>query len=376
MMFILGLLCLPSAAGGWAAGIGDWARQSSKPAIEQLHPRHAPHRNHLQSAEASSSRWWPPATSTFATYAGVGLTTAGLASAATAVAGTAAGTALACSVALPMAVALVEIVVLGGPRVARMMGGKPAGLQLTSQVHEVFRKASLPPPAHVFEINTMEPNAFAAGLFQRDRTVAVTSGLRAALTDKELKAVIAHEMGHLRHLDVHRNMHLAAAAAGLGGIYHGGRALLRYGTGSSSSKDKDKEETGVSAAALGIGMMAMGLVSQGAAQLIRLSVGRSAEFRADEAAAEMYGPATIASALRKIDEMAARPSLKRDKLGARGNAFAHMFIAPEPSAAASARAASNAGSSSSGRKWRQWLSTHPSMDERIQALERLPARSS
>ena len=50
----------------------------------------------------------------------------------------------------------------------------------------------------------------------RDATVAVTDGLTSILTDDELRAVLAHEMGHVRHDDVQRNMHVAIAAIGLG----------------------------------------------------------------------------------------------------------------------------------------------------------------
>merc|ERR1712118_366322 len=90
----------------------------------------------------------------------------------------------------------------GGERVAKMMGGKKADAYLTDLANGVSTKAGLPPPAHVYEIPTNELNAFAAGFGRKDATVAVTSGLRKALNKKELEAVIAHEIGHIRHSDM------------------------------------------------------------------------------------------------------------------------------------------------------------------------------
>merc|ERR1719421_169715 len=79
----------------------------------------------------------------------------------------------------------------------------------------------------MYEVVSKEPNAFAASGFRgRDATVAITTGLREILSADELRAVLAHEMGHLRHRDVMRNVHIAAAAAGLGGIYQLGKSIM------------------------------------------------------------------------------------------------------------------------------------------------------
>lgn len=341
-----------------------WASRSPRPMLRPTpsapreraqfvpKPGRAPAWSHLQSG---------------LTYLGVGGATAGLGLLASVAAGPGAAAIVAGSVALPLVVSLVEFMVLGGPRIARIMGGEPADTYLATLVRGVAHDASLSSPAHIFEIPTKEMNAFAAGMFLRDSTVAVTSGLRAALSEQELKAVIAHEMGHLRHSDVARNMHLAAAAAGLGGLYQGGRALLR----SSSSKGSKKKDDSGSAVALGVGMMAAGLGAQTCAHLIRLGLGRGAEFAADRVAAELYGPDALVSALRKIETRGA--AAKRDSLGVRGNAFAHLFIAPEPGAAPDTHKTRVA----ERKPWWSWqrlgklLSTHPSMEERVDALQAL-----
>ena len=68
--------------------------------------------------------------------------------------------------------------------------------------------------------------------------VNLVNGLRRALSTRELEAVIAHEIGHIRHSDMSTNMHAAIAIAGLGGLYEMGRMLER--------DDKDEKSLGLS----------------------------------------------------------------------------------------------------------------------------------
>merc|ERR1719201_2337769 len=117
-------------------------------------------------------------------------------------------------------------------------------------------------------------------MFGGGGTVAVTSGLRSILTNDELKAVLAHEMGHLKHRDVARNMHVAIASAGLGGIYEAGRLLLRASThkerSRKKSKSKDDDDNG-SSTGVAVALMAGGVALQGVAHVLRLAASRDAE---------------------------------------------------------------------------------------------------
>ena len=100
-----------------------------------------------------------------------------------------------------------------------------------------------------------------------------------------VQAVLAHEMGHLRHHDVARNMHVAVAAAGLGGIYQAGRLLFDTSLRPTrprkkeSKDDKDKGE-GVGGAGLGLVLMAGGLGAQAVAHLAQLAASRGSELQA------------------------------------------------------------------------------------------------
>jgi len=276
-------------------------------------------------------------------------------------------------VALPVVMILSQVKMHGGTGVAKAMGGKPGDAKLQSLVRHAASAVGVPEP-QAYEINTREPNAFAAsGFGTKSNAVAVTSGLREILSESELGAVLAHEMGHLRHRDVVRNMHVAAAAAGLGGIYEIGRMILRSDMKREKKKKKDKDEG--SAATVGLMLMAGGLVTQTAAHGLRLMASRDHELKADRAAAEVYGAETLISALQKIDKAAARrPADLREKTSAK--AYAHAMISDGPSAM-TAQAASNPGPFHEARgflrKIGEYTRTHPTMEKRVAALEKAAA---
>ena len=282
-------------------------------------------------------------------------------------------------VAVPAGFVLLQLLLMGGSGVAKHMGGVPADASLTALAHDAAAAVGVPPPRHVYEIARREPNAFAAsGLFGSSQTtVAVTSGLRGALTTRELQAVLAHEMGHLRHDDVARNMHVAVAAAGLGGIHKAGRILLDASLSDKkeSKGDKDKNEGG--GAALGLALMAGGLGAQALAHLAQLAASRGSELQADRAAAEAYGADALISALRKIDAAAARAPADLRASGAAAGLMAHAMISGGPSDSSSASAAAATSGADGGvgffGRLGRMLSTHPSTSARVQALENAAA---
>jgi heat shock protein HtpX len=73
--------------------------------------------------------------------------------------------------------------------------------ELHHQVTELAQRAGIPKPkVGVSQISL--PNAFAFGRSQRDGRVCITQGIRRLLDKEELKAVIGHEIGHLKHRDM------------------------------------------------------------------------------------------------------------------------------------------------------------------------------
>ena len=266
-------------------------------------------------------------------------------------------------VGVPAAFLLAQLLISGGTGIAKRMGGEPADAKLTSLAHEAAAAVGVPPPKYVYEIPKFEPNAFAAsGLGgAKDTTVAVTKGLRRTLSTTEMKAVLAHEMGHLRHRDVSRNMHIAIAAAGLGGVYEAGRFLLDSSRRGSDKSSSDKDEG--SSAGIGLALMAGGFAAQAVAHLSQLAASRSSELQADLAAAEAFGADALISALQKIDAAAARAPADLRQSGAAG-LMAHAMISDGPSDTKAAKGKVGFFGRLSGA-----LRTHPPTHERVEALE-------
>jgi len=188
----------------------------------------------------------------------------------------------------------------------------------------------------------------------------VTSGIRRALSTSELEAVIAHELGHIRHSDMSTNMHAAIAIAGLGGLYEMGRILL---DGARFSKS-DVDGEGGGAASLGFTLMVGGAATRVLAHLLQLLISRGAEYEADRVGAELCGADAMISALSKIERRSA--TAPRDQLAARGDAFAHAYI----SNGLSAVPEKTSGLRGMWEKATRLFSTHPSTDDRIAALRR------
>jgi len=380
MMKLSTMLLLTSPVVAYNFGISLPA--TKRPAVAPTAVRHAPTMATLVTKPASAAR---PLLVPALSYGGLAAVAVGT-SKVVAMAGY--GGAMIMGVSLPVASAaavaapalwmFVEYRLLGGgERVAKMMGGMPADERLTELASDVARRAGLKPPAHVFEIPTDELNAFAAGFGTADATVAVTSGLRRALTTTELEAVLAHEIGHIRHSDMRTSMHVAVAIAGLGGIYEIGRVLAR--SEPSSRSDDDDDDSG-SVAALGWGLMAGGVAARCAAHMLQLSMSRSAEYDADSVAAELCGSEAMISALRKIQRVADEKEKRRGSgwwpkgkaaeepalASFRGGAFSHSYI--------SNGEASDALTKKGKGDWWQGvktaLSTHPTTDSRIAALEK------
>jgi heat shock protein HtpX len=146
-------------------------------------------------------------------------------------------------------------------------------------------------------------NAYATGLNRRQYAITVTGGLLNALDDREIEAVLGHELTHIRNGDV-QLMVVAVIIAGVVGFF----AELffrmvfnsdwRFGRGSSSS---DNRKGGGAGAAI---LLAVALIALAWALslVVRLALSRSREFLADAGSVELTkDPDAMISALRKIE---------------------------------------------------------------------------
>lgn len=234
----------------------------------------------------------------------------------------------------------------GGERIAQMMGGslvtpddnRHHARKFLQTVEEVYNMSGISdtmsgkkdiPKAYI--IPTNEPNAFAAGTIGGEGSVvAVTTGLLDRLIPTEQKAVIAHEIGHLRNKDTNKAVQLAAMIAAFGFILDIGLRILRESQklkdDHDDNDDDDEEKSGIES--LACIFCTAGAISYIIATLLRLSSSRSAEYDADEFAKTLGLGEALASALKKIDD----ESYERDveSLGMAGGAFAHSYISNPP----------------------------------------------
>lgn len=187
------------------------------------------------------------------------------------------------------------------------------------------------------------PNAFAAGRSKKQALVCVNAGLLQILDKDELEAVIAHEMAHIRNMDV-RLMTYAAVLAG--GIALISEALIYMTWFSGGNRDNGGNAIGA------VIVLVSALLAPLAALMIQMSISRRREFLADASAVEMTKyPAGLISALRQLES-----STVTAHTGSK--ATAHLcFVAP----------LFGKGKTS------KLFSTHPPIEERIAALEALGA---
>lgn len=162
-------------------------------------------------------------------------------------------------------------------------------------------------------IETPALNAYAAGLTLDQGAVTVTRGLMNALDDRELQAVLAHELAHIRNGDARLGL---VAAVFVGVISLGFDMMTRTRrvarAGSSSSSDSGWRVSGNSrnagAAAL-IGLLMIAL-AWGLAAVLRMMLSRNREFLADAGAVELTSdPDAMISALRKVEGRAEMPEV-------------------------------------------------------------------
>ena len=173
-----------------------------------------------------------------------------------------------------------------GPSLVNMsMGVKEVTREQAPQIYEMVedlcQKADLPMPK-IGVSPTPVPNAFAYGRSQRDGHVCVTQGILDTITYSELKAVLGHELGHIKHYDMAITTIISAIP------------MICYYVALSTFWSGDNDNNGWI-----LGAVAMLCYFLG--QLIVLFVSRTREYYADQASVEFgNNPEHLASALYKL----------------------------------------------------------------------------
>ena len=210
--------------------------------------------------------------------------------------------------------------------------------ELHAMIERLCVQANLPKPK-VALVETQVPNAFAMGRSPKSATVCVTTGILQLLSPAELEGVLAHELTHVLNRDV-VVMTIASFFATIAayivqfGFFFGG--------------DDDSEEGGIGV----LGLILVSLVVYAVSFVLLQALSRYREFAADRGSAIITGrPSALASALLKIagvsDQIPAQDLRSTQQLKA--------FYIYWPSA-------------------REFISSHPPIEKRIAALQRLEAQ--
>lgn len=201
-------------------------------------------------------------------------------------------------------------------------------------VQEIAQRLGITMP-EVWIYDSPDPNAFATGPSKNNSMVAISTGLLQNLKEDEVKAVLAHEMGHVYNVDMFATTVLAGLMNTF--VYYIAMWVRRF------FAERDQ-------AALGFGLsIVLQIVVSILASIVISWFSRHREYGADAFSAKVYGKDSMISALRAIDrwvsraqvEYSTQDALATMKISGKSSGFMHLFA------------------------------THPPIEERIAALQRL-----
>ncbi len=182
-----------------------------------------------------------------------------------------------------------------------------------------------------------QANAFATGAFRNHALVAVSTDIMAQMTKEELRAVLGHEMSHVANGDM-VTMTLLQGVLNACVIFLSRVVAFLAANAASDGKGRRRGSSGIYTIVYFVMQIVLGI----AASLVVYWFSRRREYAADAGSANLLGtPSSMIAALRRLGNL--EPGVLPDSLKAMGIAGKHASI----------------------------FATHPSMEDRIEALERL-----
>ena len=207
---------------------------------------------------------------------------------------------------------------------------------LVSTVEDLARRAGVKTPE--VAIYQGAANAFATGAFKNSALVAVSTDIMRQMTKEELRAVLGHEMSHVANGDMVTLTLVQGVLNAFVLVFSRVVASVLSGSGRGSDRRSD-------GALYMLLVLVLQIVLGVLASLVVMWFSRRREYAADAGSAKLLGtPSPMIAALRRLGNL--QPGVLPDSLRAMGIA--------------------------EGKKTSVW-STHPSLDDRIRALESLGA---
>lgn len=225
----------------------------------------------------------------------------------------------------------------------------PKHQQLRNVVEEMAIAAGVPVPT-IYTLPDPDLNAFATGRSPHHASIAITEGLLEKLDREELQAVVAHEMAHIRNLDIRTMLIVSALLGTILVLSELARPAIGMGKGSRKG--------GSPHFILMIVALVLAILAPILARLMAMAVSRTREYEADRTAAELTrNPLALARALRKLEDAEA-PTLRASQ------GTAHMFII-DPRAVGARGKTKPRGQG----WWASLFAPHPDVESRIARLE-------
>ena len=216
-------------------------------------------------------------------------------------------------------------------------------LQLTNILDALMITSGLTNKPRLYVVDSMQPNAFATGRNPENAVICVTTGLIEKLNYYELEGVVAHELAHVKNYDI---MVSAVVSVMAGFVVMLSDWFLRI-----TFRRRRNDDDNANPIIMIIGLICL-IVSPIVSKLIQLAVSRRREYLADATAVSFTrNPDGLISALRKI-------SADDTTMETASEGSAHMFIVTPFKNKRKANKSS-------------LFSTHPGIEERIQAIEDL-----
>lgn len=227
---------------------------------------------------------------------------------------------------------------------------KQEDLKIVNILDALMVTSGLSTKPRLYVVDDPQPNAFATGRNPENAVICVTTGLLEKLDYYELEGVIAHELSHIKNYDIRLSCVVSVMVGFIVMLSDMFSRTLFWG---GLDNDRDSDSKG-NAILMVIGLIAL-VLSPIFGSLMQLALSRRREFLADSTAVEFTrNPDGLISALQKLEA-------DDNQLAAANSATANMYIVNP------FKKNTKEGKKKSSSLW----STHPSTEDRIEALRNL-----